>query len=91
MISHNHLVPCKSSSLGQVHMVSFRLVRIQSICSQENKCDRKNYIHFGKDNEHCGKKMLVRSIRILYFSQNVFKMPLIQVVESLNFVEDNEE
>ena len=35
---------------------NLRLVQIESICRQQNKCDRKKEICFGKGRKYCGKR-----------------------------------
>ena len=34
----------------------FRLVQIESICRQQNKCNLKTEILFGMGKKHCGKR-----------------------------------
>ena len=34
----------------------FRLVKIENICMQQNKCDSKREICFGKGRKHSGKR-----------------------------------
>ena len=47
-----------------------RLVKIQSICTWQNKCEWKIEICFGMDRKHCGKR---RKCWLPAFSQRVFK------------------
>ena len=82
-------VLCKKKRGGLIFTKrqNIRLVQIQSICRQQNKCDVNIEICFGKGRKHCGKMRKCLLPALSLFPSMFSKVYFFRVNQSGNYME----
>ena len=75
--------PFATQALTVYQQQSFRLVQIESICRQQNKCDRNIEISFGKGRKYCEERRKFWLPVFSTFPTMFIKVFLNRVVKSL--------